>query len=549
VLLAAPKALQAVIAAYGDYYTYKLARQIYGRTSIQAWLTLVLTVTSAWQWFCSTRTFSNCLETSLTVAALYNWPFHWALARDEVGVQVDEKALRVRQTDGSARGETDETTRLRRAILCAAFAVILRPTNAIIWIVLTLMTFGRGMWHLRMHREITAFLKEGISCGGAVLVLSILVDRIFYGVWTFPPWNFLKFNVFQSIAVFYGNNNRHYYLTQGYPLLLTGALIWAGMGLYEVVTSGESLKSLTIQSNLTLHRLAVLSLVLPAALSVLSHKEVRFIYPILPALHILAASPFARVIGFAPSSTYVGNIVLGEAGRRGWLIITVYLIVNMMLAGYTSLVHGSGVIAATNYLRQEFEIHYLHNSDTLKTNLTFAAFMPCHSIPWRSHLHYPPSSQEAGISGWALTCEPPINLDPEAKLTYVDEADIFYNEPVQWIKRRMSRDILPALKPKPGIFAKERANTLWTNSQKPYEIWLNEGEGGDNEARGKRTWPGYVLFFEQLEPVMKRVLEGSAYAECARFFNSHAHDDWRRKGDVVVWCLHPERALRHLGDG
>lgn len=30
-LIAGPKALQAVIAAVGDYYTYKLARHIYGR--------------------------------------------------------------------------------------------------------------------------------------------------------------------------------------------------------------------------------------------------------------------------------------------------------------------------------------------------------------------------------------------------------------------------------------------------------------------------------------------------------------------------------------
>jgi phosphatidylinositol glycan class B len=37
---------------------------------------------SPWQWFCSTRTFSNGLETTLTIAAMYFWP--WNLSSDTV---------------------------------------------------------------------------------------------------------------------------------------------------------------------------------------------------------------------------------------------------------------------------------------------------------------------------------------------------------------------------------------------------------------------------------------------------------------------------------
>jgi len=36
---------------------------------------LWMTVLNPWQWYCSTRTFSNSLETTLTVAALYCWPW------------------------------------------------------------------------------------------------------------------------------------------------------------------------------------------------------------------------------------------------------------------------------------------------------------------------------------------------------------------------------------------------------------------------------------------------------------------------------------------
>jgi phosphatidylinositol glycan class B len=39
-LIAAPGVTQAVIAAVGDYYTWKLARYIYGDRSYESWATV-----------------------------------------------------------------------------------------------------------------------------------------------------------------------------------------------------------------------------------------------------------------------------------------------------------------------------------------------------------------------------------------------------------------------------------------------------------------------------------------------------------------------------
>lgn len=51
-------------------------------------------------------------------------------------------------------------------------------------------------------------------------------------------------------------------------------------------------------------------------------------------------------------------------------------------------------------------------------------------------------------------------------------------------------------------------------------------------------WPERLIFFGALEPTLMGYLgEGGGYKECRRFFNSHIHDDSRRTGDVVVWCL------------
>ena len=140
-MLVAPKTIQALIAGIGDYYTWKLAETTYGSGSLASAAALILTVASPWQWFCATRTFSNCLETTLTIIALYNWPWHWSVVDNSSGYfQIDDRGLRIRDTDSPLKGSVDEITRVRRALLFAAVATILRPTNILIWFSLTFVT-------------------------------------------------------------------------------------------------------------------------------------------------------------------------------------------------------------------------------------------------------------------------------------------------------------------------------------------------------------------------------------------------------------------------
>lgn len=117
-LLAAPRVVQAVFAGGLDFFTWTLAQKLYGsdsecapiavrenfpfthnhhifqiRTSIRtnnflSILQLALTALNPWNWFCSTRTLLNCLETTLTSAALCYWPWQWTVGSGE-----DESAI------------------------------------------------------------------------------------------------------------------------------------------------------------------------------------------------------------------------------------------------------------------------------------------------------------------------------------------------------------------------------------------------------------------------------------------------------------------------
>ncbi len=544
-LLAAPKTLQAIFAAIGDYYTWKLAERIHGHGSSQAWAALALTVVNPWQWFVSTRTLSNCVETTLTIIALYNWPYHWSLrVEGEAALQVDGEGLRIRDADNPSQGSVDETTRLRRALLFAAVATIMRPTNILIWTTLVLSTLlqhtssgwlmkipwtDQSAWVHTTHwsfvpnrNERFTLFRETIVCGTLVFVLSLLVDRFYYQAWALPPLNFLYFNVVQSLSIFYGNNNWHYYLSEGYPLLLTTALPFALIGVYNALSSDHIYNTQPASSRTTLSQLANISLIVPFALSMISHKEVRFIYPLLPALHILAALPVSSFFGPAIEQSLHNR---PASSRPSMILKRITLLsllaVNATIGFYTATTHNSGLITVENYLRHQDEIHYLHSSPP--SNMTVGYLMPCHSTPWRSHLQYPPTQTTPGISAWALTCEPPLRLNATARAMYLDEADIFYANPIQWLRNHMSRNP-PRMQ---SIFGSRNASPRGQFQFTP----------GGVGAGGRREWPDYLIFFQQLENVMQTALQGSGYGECWRGFNSHWHDDRRRTGDVVVWCL------------
>jgi len=340
----------------------------------------------------------------------------------------------------------------------------------------------------------------------SALAFANLLDRIFYGEWVSSTANFIKFNFSQDIAVFYGRNRPDYYLTEGLPLLLTTALPFAIAGIVAAFLPSQSVSSQDKQSESLaassspqpcLRSLASAIIAMAAALSLISHKEVRFIYPLLPLLSILAARPY---------TAWCGNALLPTTTLRR-ILVMLAILANIALAAYVSLIHNRGVMAVMPYLRNEF---HLHNSalvlgtrapDAPLTSITVGFLMPCHSTPWRSRFVYP------DIRAWALTCEPPLDMAPAERAAYVDEADRFYIDPRMWLAQNMQ------------------------------DLGVSVAEGESSALAERRVWPQYVVFFEQLEPVIEEALCGTGYRECWRTFNTHWHDDWRRQGDVVVWCV------------
>jgi phosphatidylinositol glycan class B len=287
----------------------------------------------------------------------------------------------------------------------------------------------------------------------------------------------------QSLAVFYGRNRPDYYLTEGLPLLLTTTLPFAAWGCCSAFTNS---RHDTDYQKVT-RPLAISAFVFVLIMSLIAHKEVRFIYPLLPGLLVLAAGPFSKF--FSPL------LLPKTAGKK--ILLFIFVAVNATLAFYISQVHQRGVIDVLHHLRHQHELN-------ASSNTTIMFMMPCHSTPWRSHLVFP------GIDARALTCEPPLDVPIEARSLYMDEADQFYADPTTWMREYMEN----------------------TES-----LWKRQLDTGIDIHQDKVQWPEYLVFFEQLKPTMTMFLANTPYRPDWQGFNTHWHDDGRRQGDVVVWRL------------
>ncbi|UPK94332.1 hypothetical protein LCI18_005267 [Fusarium solani-melongenae] len=429
---------------------------------------------------------------TLTVMALYYWP--WELLGAAQTTKENPKPTPVLRN----------LWPLRASLCLAAFAVILRPTNLLIWATIALVALTRislqGSSPLTPS-TVLVLLREAILCGSLVLSVSITSDRLYFGFWTFPPYNFLYFNLSKSLAVFYGRNPWHYYLLQGLPLICTTSLPFALLALYKPSAPAVSVSQLN-----TLKTLSCTVFTTIGALSVISHKEVRFIYPLLPALSILAAPYAASFFTSQPAPTTNSPHPRPQIRNKSYLLAA--LGVNIFLAGYLSFLHQPAPLNVLSYLRHEYErIH----PDSVKLAQTtrfssppdeeeelFALFlMPCHSTPWRSHLVYP------GLRAYALTCEPPLHTQPNTpeRENYRDEADRFYDNPIPFLTSELFSPAKPLSVPR------------YIVGFEGVEPWLDEFiKTPEAQALGlskiRRVWGGFNGFF---------------------------NEDWRRAGKMIVW--------------
>ncbi|XP_035299697.1 GPI mannosyltransferase 3 isoform X4 [Cricetulus griseus] len=396
-------------------------------------------------WYCCTRTLTNTMETALTAIALFYYPLEGSRSMNSV-----------------------------KYSLLVALACIVRPTALIPWVPLLFRHFYRE------QRKLCLVLHHLLPVGFITFSLSLIIDRIFFGQWTLVQFNFLKFNVLQNLGTFYGSHPWHWYFSQGFPVVLGTHLPFFIHGCFLAPRR--------------LHILLLTVLWTLLVYSMLGHKEFRFIYPVLPFCMVFCGPGNRSKVGLwsyayenytilrATKKTYVWWDLTGYnqtcgaapykkimdlspgyslAHLKAWrkAAVSFLLLSNVLLALYTGLVHQRGTLDVMNHIQQACP----RGPDPASVSVLI--MMPCHSTPYYSHVHCP-------LSMRFLQCPP----DLTGKTQYLDEADMFYLNPLSWLQQ---------------------------------------------EFRSNASLPTYLVTFSVLEKEIYAFLTSGSYERTAIFFHTH----------------------------
>ncbi|XP_061347460.1 mannosyltransferase APTG1 isoform X2 [Gastrolobium bilobum] len=363
-MMRAPRLLQSVFSAVGDLYLYKLSAVLFG-DRVAKWA-LFSQLANWFMFYCFSRTLSNSLETVLTLVSLYFWPC----------MRSSNKCSFVSRKCG---------------LVVAALACAIRPTSAITWLYVGLLEL------LKAHDRLKFIFLEVAPIGTLVLGLTCLLDRFMYGTWILVPLNFLKFNFLSSGGDYYGTHKWHWYLTQGFPVMIFSHLPFCIAGIIY-----------SKQWKFT----GLLAWVL-SFYSVLGHKEFRFVLPVLPIALMFSGYSLA-VIEDPGSPQYKGK----ESSKKHTkcppkmrVAILFLLATNIPMALYMSLVHQRGPEDVMNHLAREA----LHGKVKSILFLT-----PCHATPYYSMLHH-------NLPMQFLDCT------PSEEKGVPDESDRFMMDPVPFV--------------------------------------------------------------------------------------------------------------------
>jgi len=433
-VIAVPKLVQACLSALGDFFFFRLVKRVVGVEAAK-WATFAY-LTNHFALFSLPRTLSNSLETILSVIALSYFPFCHADDENE-------------EAEAHTDGEDRENVGILKHLSLAALTVVVRPTAVITWIPLWL---PKLVSRKIQTEEKKRFFTQLIGVTGVAILVSTTLDSIYYGQFTFVPWEFLKWNVLEGVASFYGSHPFHWYFTQGFPVILGPHLfpflaalhlVWKekfssgvdqALQQYRDLQKRKEQKQKSKQDKQKKEAKHVEDMVVQRPnndillvkmifwilfiYSFLGHKEFRFIFTTLPFAMCLVGKYYASI----ESTPTFGRPV------KKAVMIGVITLLNLASFFYLAVFHQRGNLDVVRDLADR-----LDRMNQSQRDDSFVLFLlPCHQHPYYSHLHH-------NVAMRFLQCEPHFAVESALSPdSYVDEADRFFSQPEIWLQNFLS---------------------------------------------------------------------------------------------------------------
>jgi len=433
-----------LVAAPTDVATYYIARWMSTSSKDKNLcnIALIATITNWFQNYALVRTYSNSLETMLLTVGI-------AILCPELFSSLELVFSKKINRDGYRSIRIRPMAKL--AFILGGLGVSIRFTSLAAWIplgiIISLRRVSTGeVWHYLWN--LCAFY------GALGLFIGCVIDWYFYGFGAVPFLGNFHFNVILGYGNLYGTHPIHWYITAGLPAI-SGLLF--PFFLYEIFQVNKTLRK-TKSSKSRVDPKVTLAIVIFSYImfhSFSSHKEFRFILPILPLVCILAGSAIHKFISCDDdeddNSDNNNNKASSLRSKRKNIVI-ISILLNYPVLFYLGMVHQRAPISVNQAISSYIErLERVKNENNIKMDEskeipTFSYsihyLMGCHSTPLYSHLHIPStrttksndnrSEDSIAIDTWTLDCS------PECRLNSSCPSDAFVSDPSDFISKTYS---------------------------------------------------------------------------------------------------------------
>lgn len=210
-----------------------------------------------------------------------------------------------------------------------SLSFVIRNTSPIGWVPILLCK----AWELGFAKVIRNYLIGFVIIFMPIFGITTCLDSYYYGTLTIVPWNFIKVNVFLGLSQTFGSDPLLKYINQEIPLrfnILLPPLLFGILHHCRTSRNKQSLPYLVIYSA---------SIVL--FLSLISHKEPKFLLPVFP--------PFFLIIG-----QYLQDKWCKQYLKQVQFYVILALLVETVTSVYFVHVHELGAWGPINYLREHY---------------------------------------------------------------------------------------------------------------------------------------------------------------------------------------------------
>lgn len=371
----APNVLQILITFCGDVSYLKWCRRFFRFHQKRVQIAVSLYLFNWFILYCSDRTLSNTVEMSMVIVIL--------------------NACNA----GSLKLQFFATRDLAKIAICVALTIMMRPTAILLIFPITIQFFYNLICNNELN-EACRLLIQFALFSSLTYFMAFIVDSIFYRHPTFSILNFFRFNVIEGRNKDFGSHHVFWYFLEGFPCLLNVVLpVVASIFLFNH-------KKIKDFQGLFIASAAAFYILIHTAMT---HKEHRFLLPVLPLLFPLIAS----IIDQGITSSQIKDKIL-----------QIYIVANVSTAIYFGLIHQRGPNGVSAVIRNE-----LSKLPRLSRPYYITQLMPCYSLPQYSAFH------QYNVEIRMLRCtERFYRTNQHGSEHFQEESSRFHSDMHRWLK-------------------------------------------------------------------------------------------------------------------